>query len=93
MQYTKQAIDFSDQGHGDRYIGSLFRVDEPVPDDSSPMIRELLLQYQEVLPPHFLFVFRWFRYLSPDPVQDHFVNAGIHFAVCPFTHIANYHLR
>ena len=21
-------------GHGDRYIGSLFRVDEPVPDDS-----------------------------------------------------------
>ena len=20
-------------GHGDRYIGSLFRVDEPVPDD------------------------------------------------------------
>ena len=22
-------------GHGDRYIGSLFRVDEPVPDDSS----------------------------------------------------------
>ena len=23
-----------DKGHGDRYIGSLFRVDEPVPDDS-----------------------------------------------------------
>ena len=23
-------------GHGDRYIGSLFRVDEPVPDDSVP---------------------------------------------------------
>ena len=22
------------EGHGDRYIGSLFRVDEPVPDDS-----------------------------------------------------------
>ena len=22
------------KGHGDRYIGSLFRVDEPVPDDS-----------------------------------------------------------
>ena len=22
-----------DKGHGDRYIGSLFRVDEPVPDD------------------------------------------------------------
>ena len=22
-------------GHGERYIGSLFRVDEPVPDDSS----------------------------------------------------------
>ena len=21
------------KGHGDRYIGSLFRVDEPVPDD------------------------------------------------------------
>ena len=21
------------EGHGDRYIGSLFRVDEPVPDD------------------------------------------------------------
>ena len=21
------------QGHGDRYLGSLFRVDEPVPDD------------------------------------------------------------
>ena len=39
MQYTKQAIDFSDQlsllrGHGERYIGSLFRVDEPVTDDS-----------------------------------------------------------
>ena len=29
-------------GHGDRYIGSLFRVDEPVPDDSlSPMILKL----------------------------------------------------
>ena len=26
------------KGHGDRYIGSLFGVDEPVPDDSSPMI-------------------------------------------------------
>ena len=25
-----------DMGHGDRYIGSLFRVDEPVPDDSNP---------------------------------------------------------
>ena len=24
----------ADKGHGDRYIGSLFRVDEPVPDDS-----------------------------------------------------------
>ena len=24
-----------DKGHGDRYIGSLFRVDEPVPDDSN----------------------------------------------------------
>ena len=23
-------------GHWDRYIGSLFRVDEPVPDDSVP---------------------------------------------------------
>ena len=23
-----------DKGLGDRYIGSLFRVDEPVPDDS-----------------------------------------------------------
>ena len=23
------------KGHGDRYIGSLFRVDEPVPDDST----------------------------------------------------------
>ena len=23
-----------DKGHGDRYVGSLFRVDEPVPDDS-----------------------------------------------------------
>ena len=23
-----------EEGHGDRYIGSLFRVDEPVPDDS-----------------------------------------------------------
>ena len=22
-----------DKGHGDRYIGSLFRGDEPVPDD------------------------------------------------------------
>ena len=22
------------EGHGDRYLGSLFRVDEPVPDDS-----------------------------------------------------------
>ena len=22
-----------EEGHGDRYIGSLFRVDEPVPDD------------------------------------------------------------
>ena len=22
------------EGHWDRYIGSLFRVDEPVPDDS-----------------------------------------------------------
>ena len=21
-------------GHGERYVGSLFRVDEPVPDDS-----------------------------------------------------------
>ena len=26
----------ADKGHGDRYIGSLFRVDEPVPDDSEP---------------------------------------------------------
>ena len=24
-------------GHGDRYIGSLFRVDEPVPDDFNYM--------------------------------------------------------
>ena len=24
-------------GHGDRYIGSLFRVDEPVPDDSEDL--------------------------------------------------------
>ena len=24
------------KGHGDRYIGSLFRVDEPVPDDLEP---------------------------------------------------------
>ena len=23
------------KGHGERYVGSLFRVDEPVPDDSS----------------------------------------------------------
>ena len=23
------------EDHGDRYIGSLFRVDEPVPDDSN----------------------------------------------------------
>ena len=26
------------RGHGDRYIGSLFRVDEPVPDDSSRLL-------------------------------------------------------
>lgn len=26
--------DETSEGHGDRYIGSLFRVDEPVPDDS-----------------------------------------------------------
>ena len=25
---------YAQKGHGDRYIGSLFRVDEPVPDDS-----------------------------------------------------------
>ena len=24
------------KGHGERYVGSLFRVDEPVPDDSRP---------------------------------------------------------
>ena len=24
-----------EEGHGDRYIGSLFRVDEPLPDDSN----------------------------------------------------------
>ena len=29
---------FRERGHGDRYIGSLFRVDEPVPDDSNPPI-------------------------------------------------------
>ena len=27
-------MDDGTEGHGDRYIGSLFRVDEPVPDDS-----------------------------------------------------------
>ena len=27
-----------DKGHGDRYIGSLFRVDEPVPDDFSAVV-------------------------------------------------------
>ena len=26
-------------GHGDRYIGSLFRVDEPVPDDFGSLFR------------------------------------------------------
>ena len=26
------------EGHGDRYIGSLFRVDEPVPDDSAAFL-------------------------------------------------------
>ena len=30
------------KGHGDRYIGSLFRVDEPVPDDSSNQAKKLL---------------------------------------------------
>ena len=29
-------------GHGDRYIGSLFRVDEPVPDDSLYLYRAIL---------------------------------------------------
>ena len=29
----------ADKGHGDRYIGSLFRVDEPVPDDSRNYIQ------------------------------------------------------
>ena len=28
-----QYYDILQKGHGDRYIGSLFRVDEPVPDD------------------------------------------------------------
>ena len=28
-----------EEGHGDRYIGSLFRVDEPVPDDSRNYIQ------------------------------------------------------
>ena len=33
------------EGHGDRYIGSLFRVDEPVPDDSGQSygLAEILL--------------------------------------------------
>ena len=26
------------KGHGDRYIGSLFRVDEPIPDDSCRLL-------------------------------------------------------
>ena len=30
------------KGHWDRYIGSLFRVDEPVPDDSSNQAKKLL---------------------------------------------------
>ena len=34
----------SDRGHGDRYIGSLFRVDEPVPDDSDDSQRERVLR-------------------------------------------------
>ena len=29
-------------GHGDRYIGSLFRVDEPVPDDSAPKSQDFV---------------------------------------------------
>ena len=28
-----QIVEVAHMGHGDRYIGSLFRVDEPVPDD------------------------------------------------------------
>ena len=32
-------------GHGDRYIGSLFRVDEPVPDDSCGCHWERIVEY------------------------------------------------
>ena len=36
-KYTSMEVfikDLKEQGLRDRYIGSLFRVDEPVPDDS-----------------------------------------------------------
>ena len=30
------------KGHGERYVGSLFRVDEPVPDDSAPKSQDFV---------------------------------------------------
>ena len=32
------------QGHGDRYIGSLFRVDEPVPDDFNQKVISVIIK-------------------------------------------------
>ena len=37
-------------GHWDRYIGSLFRVDEPVPDDSHPSNQAKKLLNNKKLP-------------------------------------------
>ena len=38
-------------GHKERYVGSLFRVDEPVPDDSQPPPNGIYIRYSRRVPP------------------------------------------
>ena len=37
------------KGHGERYVGSLFRVDEPVPDDSIGSISTIIDSFAVIL--------------------------------------------
>ena len=54
----------ADKGHGDRYIGSLFRVDEPVPDDSRNYI-------QSSEPPNLFCSYRILYLQHPTTVKNH----------------------
>ena len=54
----------ADKGHGDRYIGSLFRVDEPVPDDSRNYI-------QSSEPPNMVCRYLILYFQHPTTVKNH----------------------